>query len=149
MSLFLGASIHCIIPISDVLLCSSLVLISQGKVNDAYNACSFALTKLGESIPDSMRPDTAKTMIKETLNLYEDDEWLKKRKMEDNTLRTIVKFYMKIATAAYFCKPKLLLVYFVCRSAQLNLRNGIFQHTPLATIHFASIAIKDENAAFV
>ena len=73
----------------------SLVYKAQGKLVDAYNTCSFVLLHLGETIPDSVTSEDAKTMVEDTLKMYEevyDDDWLERR-MEDENLQIVVKFY--------------------------------------------------------
>ena len=126
------------------------VFLAQGKANDAYNTCSSALTQLGESIPDSLDFETAKTITAETINMYNrvsgnNDDWLKREVACNN--RTIDKFYGAIATASYHCKKKNMLVYFCCKGFQLSVQNGICQHTPLAALQFALVSINDENVA--
>jgi hypothetical protein len=106
------------------------------------------LTELGENIPESVTPEAAKEMIAETLNMYSevyDDAWSKKG-MKDNTIRNIVKFYCVITSAAFFCRPKSMLVYFVCRSVQLSLQEGNCQRSPQSLIQFAMITMSDDNA---
>ncbi len=80
--------------------------------------------------------------------MYKDDSWPRK-KMEDNTLRTIVKFYGAIATAGYFCKSHNIVVYLICTAVQTSLRKGICQDTPLSLLQFTAHAINDSNAASV
>ncbi|KAK1738571.1 putative AAA ATPase [Skeletonema marinoi] len=68
----------------------SQILRTQGNGADAYNTCSFVLLQLGETIPESVAPEAAKTLVEDTLKMYEevyDDDWLE-RKMEDKTLLT-------------------------------------------------------------
>ena len=135
-----------------------LVLLVQGKANEAYNICSSTLTELGESIPnqDSVEPDTVKTEIAETINMYnqvcEDDNGWLKREVDDGKERIVDKFYLTIATASYFSNKKKMLAYFSCKGFQLSLRNGVCQHTLSNAIHFAHVAfatMKDQNAVVV
>jgi hypothetical protein len=108
----------------------------------------LTLTKLGESIPDTVTTEAAQTMMKETLTMYKDGNWLQK-KMEDENLRTIVKFYGAVASAGYFCKSSNVVVYLVCTAVQLSLRNGVCQDTPPSLLLFTAHAINDSNAASV
>ena len=133
-----------------------LVLIVQGKADDAYDICSSTLTELGETIPnpESVEPDTVKTEIAETISMYnqvcEDDNGWLKREMDDSKERIVDKFYGTIATACYFSNRKKMLAYFACKGFQLSLRNGVCQHTPSNGIVFAAFAtMKDQNAVVV
>lgn len=126
---------------------ASLVSLAQGKVADAYITCSSILTQLGETVPESVTPETVAAMIPETLRMYDEvygDDWLGK-KMEDMTLRNVVKFYSSMATSAFFCKPPHIVAYFVCKVVQLSLQNGVCQHTPLAFLQLSNIIIQDGN----
>jgi hypothetical protein len=128
---------------------SSLVFQAQGKVVDAYNTCSFVLLQLGESIPDSVTPEAAKTMGKDTLTIYEDvydDDWLE-RKMEDENLRTIVKFYGAIVFLAHFCRSRYTAIYFICKAVQLSLRNGACKYTPHSLLQLIGFAMEEEKNA--
>eukprot|EP00984_Skeletonema_dohrnii_P021242 scaffold10556_cov123-Skeletonema_dohrnii-CCMP3373.AAC.1 len=103
----------------DILPRFSPALRTQGNVEDAYNTCSFVLLQLGETIPESVAPEASKTMVEDTLKMYEevyDGDWLE-RKMEDKTLLTTLHLYSSIAFASYFCKPYSM----VCAD---NLRRG-------------------------
>ena len=118
-------------------------------MTDAYNTCSFVLLQLGENIPDSVTPEAAKTMIEDTLKMYEevyDDDWLEK-KMEDETLRIVVKFYSAIIFLAYFCRSKYTAIFFICKAVQLSLRNGACVYTPLTLLQLLGFAIEDKHAA--
>jgi len=136
-----------------------LVLLVQGKANEAYNICSSTLTELGESIPnpDSVEPDTVKTEIAETINMYnqvceDDNGWLKREEVDDGKERIMDKFYGTIATASYFSNRKKIMAYFSCKGFQLSLRNGVCQHTPSNGIVFAHVAfatMKVQNAVVV
>ena len=136
---------------------ASLVFISQGHANKAFDTCSSILTQLGETVPDAVTVETVGGMIPETLSMYSQvysDDWLG-RKMEDTKLCNIVKFYSVIATAAYFCKPLHIGGYFVCKVVQISLQNGVCEHTPLALMQLSSIAfnrtmdVRFTNAAFI
>ena len=134
--------------IANVLPRFSPVLRAQGNVDDAYNTCSFVLLQLGETIPDSVTPEAAKTMVEDTLKMYEevyDDDWLE-RKMEDKTLLTTLQFYSSIAYASFYCKSYSMVVYFICKSVQLSLRNGICEHTPLSFLQFTGNETNDDDA---
>ena len=134
--------------IANILPRFSPVLRTQGNVDDAYNTCSFVLLQLGETIPESVAPEAAKTMVEDTLKMYEeayDDDWLE-RKMEGNTLRTLIKIYNVMAFSSYFCKSYSMVVYFTCKAVQLSLRNGICEHTPLSFLQFTGVVTKDDNA---
>jgi hypothetical protein len=135
-----------------------LVLIVQGKANDAYDICSSTLTEIGETIPnpESVEPDTVKTEIAETISMYnqvcEDDNGWLKREVDDSKERIVDKFYGTIATACFFSNRKKMLAYFACKGFQLSLRNGVCQHTPSNGIVFAHVAfatMKDQNAVVV
>lgn len=128
-----------------------LVLLAQGNPNEAYTTCSSVLTQLGETVPEVVTLETVGAMIPETLHMYAEvygDDWLEK-KMEDTTLCDIIKFYSSMATAAFFCKPPHMVAYFVCKTVQLSLRNGVCPHAPLAFMHLSSIVIRLDNSAFV
>jgi hypothetical protein len=133
-----------------------LVLIVQGKADEAYDICSSTLTELGETIPnpESVEPDTVETEIAETISMYnqvcEDDNGWLKREVDDSKERIVDKFYGTIATACYFSNRKKMLAYFACKGFQLSLRNGVCQHTPSNGIVFAAFAtMKDQNAVVV
>ncbi|KAK1733892.1 putative AAA ATPase [Skeletonema marinoi] len=120
---------------------------AQGKVVDAYGTCSSILTQLGETIPDSVDPEVVRAMISETLRKYDEvycDDWLGK-KMEDYTLRYVIRFYGQMATSAYFFKVSHIVAYFVCKGAQLSLENGVCQHTPLVFLQLSSIIMRSGN----
>jgi len=134
--------------IANVLPRFSPVLRAQGNVDDAYNTCSFVLLQLGETIPESVAPEASKAMVEDTLKMYEevyDGDWLE-RKMEGNTLRTLIKIYNVMAFASYFCKSYSMLVYFTCKAVQLSLRNGICEHTPLSFLQFTGNETNDDDA---
>jgi hypothetical protein len=131
------------------MLCSSSVLLAQGNPKGAYDLCAFLLNQLGETIPNSITPEAAKAMVAETQAMYEEvynDEWLKKR-IEDENIRNIAKFYNVCAKSCYLCKSRQISIYHACKAVQLSLQNGTCQYTPLALVHFAVIVIKDDNAA--
>ena len=133
--------------------CLFIVFQAQGKVTDAYNTCSFVLHQLGENIPDSVAPEAAKTMIEDTLKMYEEvyDDDLLERKMEDETLRIVVKFYSAITFLAYMCRSQHTAIFFICKAVQLSLRNGACVYTPLSLLQLMGFAIqdKDKNASNV
>lgn len=115
---------------------------------DAYNTCSFVLLQLGETIPDSVTTEDAKTMVEDTLKMYEevyDDDWLEKR-MEDKNLQVVAKFYSVIIFSAYFCRSRSTAMYLVCKSVQLSLRNGSCLYTPLSVLQLVGFAteVKDD-----
>ena len=125
----------------------SPVFQAQGKVVDAYGTCSSILTQLGETIPDSVDPEVVGAMIPETLRKYDEvycDDWLGK-KMEDYTLRYVIRFYGQMATSAYFFKVSHIVAYFVCKGAQLSLENGVCQHTPLVFLQLSIIIMRSGN----
>ena len=107
------------------------------------------MSQLGETIPNSVTPEAANAIVVETLAMYEevydDDEWLKKR-LEDENICTITKFYNASVIAGHLCKSRHILIHHVCKAAQLSLKNGVCQYTPLALVHFAGFAMKDEDA---
>jgi hypothetical protein len=115
------------------------------------------LIELGETMPEScdaamdssLIMNTVSKMITETLNMYKEvdaDEGLKREETNDKTLGFILQFYSTIVLTSYFSRSYYEVVFFVCRAAQLSLRKGICQHTPLALVQFASIVVNDENA---
>ena len=129
------------------------VFLSQGKVVEAYETSSSILSQLGETVPEveTVTLEMVGGMVVETLGMYAQvagDEWLAK-KVEDSTLINILNFFSVMATAAYFCKPMHIVGYFVCRSVQLSLQNGVCHHTPLALMQLSFIAIKFDNASFI
>jgi hypothetical protein len=86
-------------------------------------------------------------MVAETLAMYEevyDVEWLEKR-LEDEHI--LAKFYNACVIACFLCKSAHISIYHMCKAAQLSLKNGPCKYTPLALIHFAGLAMKDEDAA--
>ena len=88
-------------------------------------------------------------MVAETLAIYKavyNDEWLKKR-LEDENICTITKFYNASVIAGHLCKSRHILIHHVCKAAQLSLKNGACQYTPLALVQFTDLAVKDDNAA--
>lgn len=116
---------------------------------DAYDTCSFVLLQLGENIPDSVTPEAATTVIDETLKMYEEvynDDWLE-RKMEDETLRIVVKFYSAIIFLAFLCRSRYTAIFLICKAVQLSLRNGACVYTPLSLLQLIGFAIEDKNAA--
>jgi len=138
-----------------VLYCSTLrsspVLLAQGNPRGAYDACAFILSQLGETIPTSVTPEAAKAMVAETQAMYEEvygDEWLKRR-IEDENIRTVAKFYNACMDSCYLSKSRQISIYHVCKAVQLSLQNGICQYTPLAVIYFAACVFKDDNAASI
>eukprot|EP00985_Skeletonema_marinoi_P029067 scaffold26635_cov209-Skeletonema_marinoi.AAC.1 len=125
-----------------------IIFLTQGRVVDAYDTCSFVLLQLGETIPDLVAFDDVKTMAKDTLTMYEevdDDDWLE-RKMEDETFHTKLQFYTSIAYSSFFCKSYSLLVYFTCKAVQLSLQKGICEHTPLSLLQFTGVVANNDNA---
>jgi len=128
----------------------SSVFQTQGKCIDAYNTCSSVLLQLGETIPDAVAPGIAKTMVEDTLKMYEevdDIDWLE-RNIEDNALRTTLQFYSSIADSSYLCKPVTMAVYFTCKAVQLSLRKGICDHTTMSLLQFTRVMnmATDDNA---
>ncbi|KAK1741510.1 putative AAA ATPase [Skeletonema marinoi] len=126
----------------------SQIFLTQGRVVDAYDTCSFVLLQLGETIPDLVAFDDVKTIAKDTLTMYEevdDDDWLE-RKMEDETFHTKLQFYTSIAYSSFFCKSYSLLVYFTCKAVQLSLQKGICEHTPLSLLQFTGVVANNDNA---
>jgi hypothetical protein len=87
-------------------------------------------------------------MVAETLAMYEevyDDEWVKKR-LEDESICTLAKFYNACVIAGHLCTSAHISIHHICKAAQLSLKNGACQYTPLALVHFAGFAMKDEDA---
>ncbi len=128
---------------------SSLVLLSQGNPNGAYEVCVSVFSKLGESIPASIKPEEARAVLAETLTMYKEvsseEGWINKG-LEDEKVRTVVKIYNKFVVTCYLCKQKHMMVYHMCRALRLSLQNGACQYTPLTLAHFAGYcAMKDEN----
>lgn len=127
----------------------SSVFQTQGKGVDAYNTCKNVLLQLGETVPDSVAPGIAKTMVEDTLAMYEevDNDWLE-RNIQDNALRTTLQFYSSIACSSYLCKPVTMAVYFTCKAVQLSLRKGICDHTTLSLLQFTRVMnmATDDNA---
>jgi hypothetical protein len=128
---------------------SSLVLLSQGNTNGAYDTCLSVFTKLGESIPSSVKPEDASVMLAETLTMYKDaseeDGWINTG-VEDEKIRTVAKIYNKFVTTCYLCKQEHMAVYHMCRALQLSLQNGACQYTPLALVHFAGYSASKEES---
>lgn len=114
-------------------------------------------------MPESVTTETVEAMIPETLKMYDEvygDDWLGK-KIEDSTLRNIVKFYSAseslgvllvlcftqiltklfapVGTSAFFFKVSHIVAYFVCKAVQLSLKNGVCQHTPIAFLQLSNI----------
>ncbi len=128
---------------------SSTVFQAQGKVSDAYDTCSSILTELGETIPESVDPDETVAIIPETLRKYDEvygDDWLG-RKMEDYTLRYVVRFYGQMITCAFFFKVRHIVSYYVCKVVQLSLRNGVCEYTPLSMLQLSNVLIRSGNNA--
>ena len=127
----------------------SPVLQGQGKVVDAYRTCSSILTQLGETIPETVEPEEAVAIIQETLRKYDEvhsDDRLGK-KMEDCTLRYVVKFYAQMVTSAFFFKVPHIITYFVCKAVQISLDNGVCQYTPLSFLQLANMIIRNASNA--
>ena len=123
----------------------ALVFLAQGLANEAYTTCSSILAQLGEAVPDIVTEEMVGDIIPETLSMYSEicgDDWLG-TKMEDTKLCNIVKFYSLLTTAAYFCKPSS--GYFVCRTIQMSLQNGVCEYTPIAVMKLSSIAFNKAN----
>ena len=130
--------------------CHFPVLQGQGKVVDAYNTCSSILTQLGETISESVLLEACVEIIAETLTMHYHmfgDAWIEKE-MEDKTLQNIVKFYGAMATCAYFFQEEHMVGYIICKMAQLSLRHGPCQYTPIAFLKLSYIINPDgSNAA--
>ena len=130
--------------------CFSLVLLSQGNPNGAYETCVSVLGLLGEPIPSSVKPEEAISMLAETLTMYKEvcneEGWINKR-LEDEKIRTIGKMYNTFVTICFLCKQKHIVMFHISRAVQLSLQNGACQHTPLALARFAgSCAQKEEDS---
>ena len=128
---------------------SSLVILSQGNPNYAYDTCVSVFGLLGEPIPSSITPQEASSMLAETLAIYKEvhnkEGWMNKR-LEDEKIQTIAKLYNTFVMTSYLSKPKHIMVYHTCRAVQLSLRHGVCQYTPLALVRFAGYcAMKEEN----
>lgn len=119
----------------------SSVFQKRDKCVEAYNTCSNVLLQLGETIPDSVAPEIAKTMAEDTLAMYEevDDIYWQERNIEDNALRTTLQFYSSIAYSSYLCKPVTMAVFFTCKAVQLSLRKGICDHTTMSLLQFTRV----------
>lgn len=129
------------------------MFLSQGKVVEAYTTGSSILSQLGEIVPEeeAVTLEMVGGMVLETCGMYAEvagDDWFAK-KLEDDTLINILNFSSVMATAAYFFKPMHMVAYFVCKSVQLSLRNGVCKHTPLALMQLSFIAIRFDNASFI
>jgi predicted ATPase len=141
----------CIVLI--LFLCCHLcaVFFSQGKVVDAYNTCSSMLSHLGETIPENVTPQAVEAIVPETLNKIEkgyNEEWIGK-KIENASIRQILKFYTALISASYLFKEPHVMAYFVCRTVQLSLKYGVSKYTPLAFLQLSNIVMNFENAAFI
>lgn len=124
---------------------------AEGKPIAAYDTCTFVLRELGETIPDSVTADTARSILTETLAMYDTvygEEWLVK-KLEEEKIRTIALIYNKCVIACFLCKKRNVLIYHMCRAVQLSLQNGTCQYTPLALVHLAGYAMQDEKSASI
>ena len=77
--------------------------------------------------------------------VYDDDEWLKKR-LESEKILTIAKCYNASVIACFVCKSRHISIHHICKAAQLSLKNGACQYTPLALVHFAGVVMNDKNA---
>ncbi len=122
---------------------------AQGKVADAYDTCSSILTQLGEKIPETVDPEETAAIIPETLRKYDEvygDDWLEK-KVEDCTLRYVVRFYGHMITSAFFFKLPHVVTYFACKAVQLSLQNGVCQYTPLSFLQLSNVLIRSGNNA--
>ena len=76
--------------------------------------------------------------------VYE-DEWINRR-LENERIRSIVKIYKSFVIACFLCKQRHIYIYHMSRAVQLSLKNGASQYTPLALIHFAGYAMKNEKS---
>ena len=76
------------------------------------------------------------------------EEWLVK-KLENDKNRTIALIYNKCVIACFLCKMRNIFIHHMCRAVQLSLQNGTCQYTPLALIHLAGYAMKDEKPACI
>ena len=133
------------------LLSPALVFLSQGKAVDAYNTCSSMLSHLGETIPENVTPQAVGSAVPETLYKIEkgyNEEWLGK-KIENESVRQILKFYTALISASYLFKEPHVMAYFVCRTVQLSLQHGVSKYTPLAFIQLSNIAMSFDTAAFI
>ena len=87
-------------------------------------------------------------MIPETLRKYDEvygDEWLEK-KMEDYTLRYVVRFYGQMITSAFFFKAPHIVSYYTCKAVQLSLQNGVCKYTPLSLLQLSNVLVRSGNA---
>ena len=128
-----------------------LVFFSQGKAVDAYNTCSSMLSHLGETIPENVTPQAVEAIVPETLYKIEkgyNEEWLGK-KIENASIRQILKFYTALISASYLFKAPHVMAYFVCRTVQLSLKYGVSKYTPLAFLQLSNIVMNFENAPFI
>ncbi len=124
-----------------ILLQLSSVFQKRGECVEAYNTCSNVLRHLGETIPDAVEPGIAKTMVEDTLTMYEkvDHTFWQKKNIEDNALRSTLQFYSSIIYSSYACKPITMAVYFTCKAVQLCLRKGICDHTTMSLLQFTRV----------
>ena len=109
------------------------------------------LSHLGETIPETVTPQAVETVVPETLCKIEkgyNEQWLGK-KIENETVRQILKFYTALITASYFFKAPHVMAYFVCRMIQLSLEHGVSKYTPLAFLQLSNIVMNFDNAAFI
>ena len=87
-------------------------------------------------------------MIPETLRKYDEvygDDWLGK-KMEDYTLRYVVRFYGQMITSAFFFKVPHFVAHFTCKAVQLSLQNGVCKYTPLSLLQLSNVLVRSGNA---
>ncbi len=88
-------------------------------------------------------------MIPETLRKYDEvygDEWLE-QKLEDYTLRYVVRFYGQMITSAFFFKVAHIVSYYVCKAVQLSLQNGVCEYTPLSMLQLSNALTRSGNNA--
>ena len=109
------------------------------------------LSHLGETIPETVTPQAVEAIVPETLHMVREiygAEWLGK-KIENEPVRQILKFYTALITASYFFKQPYFVAYFVCRMVQLSLQHGVSKYTPLAFLQLSNIVMSFDNAAFI
>ena len=89
-------------------------------------------------------------MVAETLSIYKEvynEEDRIHKMLEDEKIRTITKIYNLFVTACFLCKQEHIMIYHMCRAAQLSLQNGACEYTPIAFARFAGYCVmKNENA---
>eukprot|EP00986_Skeletonema_menzelii_P018073 scaffold24409_cov143-Skeletonema_menzelii.AAC.1 len=109
------------------------------------------LSHLGETIPETVTPQAVEAFVPETLQMVREiygAEWLGK-KIENESVRQILKFYPALINASYIFKQPHVVAYFVCRMVTLSLQHGVSKYTPLAFLHLANTLMSFDTAPFI